>query len=87
MPPGEVGPMVLVTEHPERISREALSGMDVVLAVGERPGETLNACASALGLPSPLMPRQEPSSGEVVGWFRKGSDTAEVVRVASARGA
>lgn len=82
----QLGPILLVTVHPERISREALSGIDVVLAVGARPGETLSACATALGLSSPRMPWQEPSSDEVAAWFRRESDTAEIVRVAPARG-
>ena len=86
MLPQQVGPTLLVTVHPERISRQALSGTDVVLAVGARPGETLSACAAALGVASPRMPWQEPSAGEVLAWFRRENDTAELVRVAPSRG-
>lgn len=84
--PQQLGPTLLVTVHPERISRAALSGIDVVLAVGAQPGDTLSACATALGESSPRMPWEEPSPGEIVAWFRHAGDTAELVRVASPRG-
>jgi hydroxymethylpyrimidine pyrophosphatase-like HAD family hydrolase len=84
--PQQLGPILLVTVHPDHISREALSGVDVVLAVGEAPAETLGAYADALGLAPPDLPALEPSADEVLAWFRSAGDAAEVVRVAPARG-
>ena len=84
--PQPLGPVLLVTVHPGHIAREALSAVDVVLAVGEAPEETLGAYASTLGLRAPRMPATEPSSEEVVAWFRRSGEIAEIVRVAPARG-
>jgi hydroxymethylpyrimidine pyrophosphatase-like HAD family hydrolase len=84
--PDELGPVLLVTGHPGDIATEALAVVDVVLAVGDAPEETLAAYAHALGLQAPEMPAAQPGSGEVVAWFRGGGDRAEIVRVAPARG-
>lgn len=84
--PRQLGPILMVTVHPDHISKEALSGVEVVLAVGDAPQETVGAYATAIGLPPPPMPDGELSSDEVVAWFRESGNRPEIVRVVPARG-
>jgi HAD superfamily hydrolase (TIGR01484 family) len=49
----DLGSVLMITVHPEALSRAALCLVGGVLAVGERPGRTLAAFAGALDRPAP----------------------------------
>jgi hydroxymethylpyrimidine pyrophosphatase-like HAD family hydrolase len=64
--------LVLVTVDPERLAPEVLHRVDVVVACGPSPAETLGAYARAAGIPAPS--DEVPSSGvlgEAVAWHRR----------------
>jgi hypothetical protein len=63
--------LLLITVHPNEVSRAVLKTVDIVLAVGERPGDTLAEVAKGLGEKAPP-PGSEPVEGEVVAWLRTG---------------
>jgi hydroxymethylpyrimidine pyrophosphatase-like HAD family hydrolase len=67
-------PSLMITVHPDHISREALASADIVIAVGKDPHQTIREfCRSA----SVNEPRLEPLSlghWEILAWFRKQGD-------------
>lgn len=54
LPPG--GGLLLITVHPERLAREVLAAVNVVVATGPDPGPTLAAFADAAGVEAPSVP-------------------------------
>jgi HAD superfamily hydrolase (TIGR01484 family) len=68
--PGELTSLLLVTVHPDHIARSVLEQVDVVIAVGEGPEQTLGAFARAVGEVVPLMPAARSGWGDVVVWQR-----------------
>ncbi len=53
--PADIGGLMLVTVHPETLSPLALELVDTVVAVGDRPEDTLGAFASATGRTPPRL--------------------------------
>jgi hypothetical protein len=84
--PRQLGPVLLVTLHPSHVSREALAGVDIVLAVGEEPEATLQEFAETLDIAPPRLPDETPREMELVAWFRDRTETAELIQVTPARG-
>jgi hydroxymethylpyrimidine pyrophosphatase-like HAD family hydrolase len=62
--PRELGGVLLITVHPDRVSQAILAAVDTVLAVGDSPLETLKPFLVGREPPRPL--RLEP--GEVACW-------------------
>jgi HAD superfamily hydrolase (TIGR01484 family) len=60
--PRELGGALLITVHPERLARVMLDSVDIAIAVGAQPEETLRPLGPTSGLRSP------PEEGEVVVW-------------------
>jgi hypothetical protein len=58
--PRDLGGVMLVTIHPERVSRTMLEAVDMVLAVGDRPEETLQVFGE--------VPKARLEDGEVLSW-------------------
>ena len=66
--------MVLVTVHPEAISREALAHVSVVLGLGPEAGKVLEALSESLGEEPPRIP--DPPDDEHVLYWRRFTDRA-----------
>jgi HAD superfamily hydrolase (TIGR01484 family) len=64
---------VLVTVHPDHIARPVLEHVDVVVAVGEEPAQTLDAFAGVIDVPSPTISSSPTDSCETVVWRRPSS--------------
>ncbi|MGE5333648.1 MAG: HAD-IIB family hydrolase, partial [Nitrososphaerota archaeon] len=77
--------LLLITVHPERLDAAALGIVDVVLAVGDAPGQTLNAFARAVGQPEPEMPAARLGPGEALAWFRRNATPPFCLRAAFPR--
>src|SRR5205823_12887079 len=81
---------ILVTVHPDQVAKAILSAVDVVIAVGAQPDETLGSFARALGQSAPRVaedaskPLQALAAGEVLVWWHREGRVARV-RVAPAR--
>jgi hypothetical protein len=65
---------IYVTVHPDRMSPEALAGVDVVLAVGDRAGEVVRSFCRALGIDPPTLPEAGAGDSRVVFWDRWAGD-------------
>jgi hypothetical protein len=62
--------MIFITVHPDQIARAVLDGVDLVMALGEAPHDTVATCAAAAGThlhiePVELMP------GQTLVWWKK----------------
>jgi hydroxymethylpyrimidine pyrophosphatase-like HAD family hydrolase len=86
--PNRLEGTMLVTVHPDRVALAALRSVDVVVAVGERPAETLAAFARTVGQRAPELAGKGPlEEGEVALWNRgeRTADRAQVVRAKAER--
>jgi hydroxymethylpyrimidine pyrophosphatase-like HAD family hydrolase len=68
---GELESLMLITVHPDHVSRDVLSAVDLIVVTGQEPGQTLATFARTLGAPAPEAPRRELQSGEAVGWWHR----------------
>jgi hydroxymethylpyrimidine pyrophosphatase-like HAD family hydrolase len=74
-----------ITVHPGSLAKSVLAGIDVVLAVGGRPGRTIGEYCDAAGEAGPAVPEfDEPPPGSAVLW-RRGDPAAVVVRAEPAK--
>lgn len=69
--PQEPGGMMLITVHPDHVTPSVLSWVDVLVAVGEQPNETLTSYCHALGESPPPTDVGSLESGEGLAWFRR----------------
>jgi hypothetical protein len=74
------GGILLITVHPERLAREVLAEVNVVVATGDEPGPTFRAFAEAAGVEAPGEPQGD---GPTVLW-RAGNDPVRF-RIAESR--
>jgi HAD superfamily hydrolase (TIGR01484 family) len=74
--PQELHGLMLITVHPDQVSRAVLSLVDLIVAVGSEPDETLAVFARTLDQPPPRVTRRELASGEAIGWWRRGGGEA-----------
>jgi HAD superfamily hydrolase (TIGR01484 family) len=70
IPPSFSG-MVLVTVHPESVAPAALASVEVLVAVGDAPGQTFRGFAEALKEQIPSLD-DDPAPDEAIAWFRHG---------------
>jgi hydroxymethylpyrimidine pyrophosphatase-like HAD family hydrolase len=62
---------LLITVHPESVAPAALSTIDLVIAIGEAPEQTLAKFSEAIGEPAPAIGPVELQTGEAIAWFRR----------------
>jgi hypothetical protein len=62
--------LLLITVHPDQVAREVLSWVDLAVAIGESPAETLGTFAAALGEATPPVGTAPLATGEAVAWWR-----------------
>jgi hypothetical protein len=70
---------LLITVHPEHIHKESLETIDVMLAVGKSPDETIRSFCQAAGVAAPRLEPVELQHGEILAWFRGKSGDPLVV--------
>lgn len=63
--------MVFITVHPDQVSREILSAIDIILVIGEAPDETLKKFNDALEQTTPLVAQASLETGEALVWLRR----------------
>ena len=64
-----LGETLLITVHPQHIAPATLSMVDVLIAVGNSPIETLSSFATATCTPLPPLDGLESPNGSVTCWF------------------
>src|SRR5690606_37832808 len=68
--PRKLSSMMFITVEPATVSTVALEAVDVVVAVGDDPTDTLAEFAEAVGAPKPIDEAWEIEPGEAVVWRR-----------------
>jgi phosphoglycolate phosphatase (TIGR01487 family) len=66
---GQLGNLVLITGHPERIAASALAAVDAVLAAGPDPDGVIRAFAAATKISGPASSRISLKEGQLLAWF------------------
>lgn len=61
--------LMLITVHPDHVSRAVLSAIDTVIAIGSEPQHTLNMFAQTLGMKSIVFSPAQLAPGEVLAWW------------------
>ena len=69
--PKKLDGMILITVHPDRIAPAVLSSVDLIVAIGGAPEETIGQFSKALGEPVPQVPSTLLQPGEAVAWCRQ----------------
>jgi hypothetical protein len=72
--------VLLVTLEPDRVASAILSSIDLVIAIGENPDETLRIFSETVGEPAPKPTGLKIHPGEAVGWFRRTSEPPFLLR-------
>ena len=62
---------ILVTVHPEHVSPAALAPVNVLIAVGTSPLQSLRSFAGTLRIPPPTGDEVELKTGDALVWFRQ----------------
>ena len=70
---------LLITVHPQHVRKETLATIDVVIAVGKDPHETIREFCRTLAVDEPHLQPITLERGEVLVWFRRGAEGAFVV--------
>jgi HAD superfamily hydrolase (TIGR01484 family) len=66
--PRKVSGVLMITVHPDRLSPEALSPIDIIVVTGESISKTVKTLSEKLQLKTPLLPKQNLKSGEALFW-------------------
>jgi HAD superfamily hydrolase (TIGR01484 family) len=67
--PQDLGETVFVTVHPDHLAPRFLKFVDVVIAVGRQPDETIGKFASAIGAPLDWPAGLSAKTGRAIVWF------------------
>jgi hypothetical protein len=68
--PADLHGLMLITVHPDHVSRAILSTVDLIIVIGETPQHTLATFAATLGAAPPEAPHERLEPGEAIGWWR-----------------
>jgi HAD superfamily hydrolase (TIGR01484 family) len=66
--PRQLGSALFITVHPESVARPVLESVGLVLAVGDKPEETLANFARTAGVKPPKVRPTELDAGETLAW-------------------
>jgi hydroxymethylpyrimidine pyrophosphatase-like HAD family hydrolase len=60
--------VLMITVHPEHVSPAILSSVDVAVAIGKTPNQTLGGFAATRQIPAPAVPPDDLPTGEGLAW-------------------
>lgn len=83
--PQAITGMIFITVHPKMIASCALERVEIAVAVGEQPQETLWGLAEALSQQKPNVPEQTLKPGEGMVWCREVGLNPFVVKLCEAK--
>ena len=75
--------MMFITVHPRFLAAPALAAVDVLVAVGKSPGDTLREFFEAQGLPPPPPAPLPEDPGQILVWDRRAGSEAFLLEPAS----
>ncbi len=84
--PERVEGLLLITVHPDHVARVVLESVDMIVATGETPQETIRTFGETLGQPAPTGPTAPLGAGEAILWSRRPPGDPFWIRGAPPRG-
>ncbi|MGA1874779.1 MAG: HAD hydrolase family protein [bacterium] len=69
--PKDLTGMMFITVHPDRVSPEVLSLVDVIIAIGDNPDQTIHTFCRMIDQNLPHVPSINLKTGEAIGWWRR----------------
>lgn len=78
--------MIYVTVHPDQIDPAILKNVDLLFALGQSPGETINTFCRAVGREAPALPSADLQRGQTLMWDRTSTRPPEVLEIAPGTG-
>jgi hydroxymethylpyrimidine pyrophosphatase-like HAD family hydrolase len=69
--PQELKGLAFITVHPEHVAQVILASIDLILAIGKEPAETIQAFVESLGEKMPPVPVVKLQPGEAIAWQRR----------------
>lgn len=69
--PGEFDGLLLITVHPEHVAAPIVKNVDLILAIGSTPAETIAGFGKAIGVEPPEVPAVTLKPGEGIAWQRQ----------------
>jgi HAD superfamily hydrolase (TIGR01484 family) len=77
--------VMLITVEPDSLPAAILSAIDIVIATGKNPADTLQRFSDTVGEQAPRMASTTLQAGEAVGWFRDSNKPPFTFQSASPR--
>ena len=74
---------IYVTVHPDQIERSILESVDIVIALGERPDNTIRCFCTAIERPAPTLDVSHLQSDEAFVWNRSSNEEPFRMRIAA----
>jgi HAD superfamily hydrolase (TIGR01484 family) len=84
--PQDFSSVILITVHPDKIARPILNAIDVVIAVGKSPDQTIAAFCDRIGEPAPSGLPPDLEAGHVLVWFRNDKGKFVITKLIPAEG-
>lgn len=69
--PKELHGFLFITVHPDHVARAVLTSVDLMIAIGSAPQETITAFSEALKEKIPSVPSVSLQRGEAIAWWRR----------------
>jgi hypothetical protein len=69
--PQELQGLALITVHPEHVAPAILNVINLIVAIGEAPDQTIRAFGQVLGETVPSIPAVKLQAGEAIAWQRR----------------
>lgn len=67
--PQDIAGLLPITVNPAHVAESALRAVDLLLAVGKTPADTIRHFADSLGIATPNVPRGALAKGEALAWW------------------
>lgn len=83
--PTEMTNLVLITLEPNHIAAPVLNAVELIVAVGEDPGSTIQKFADAVGVAAPEVGDIELEKGTVLAWWKDGHEPPVRFQVAPSK--
>jgi hypothetical protein len=84
--PKELHGLVMITVHPDHVAPAILASVNLIMAIGEAPQETIRAFSQTVGDQAPVVPSLKLQPGEAVAWQRQPESDPFRFRSISPRG-
>lgn len=69
--PEDLQGMMLITVHPDHLTQNILSSIDIIIIIGQSPEQSIRRFSEILGQTIPPIPSSKLEPGEAIAWWRR----------------